>query len=60
MHQNDPGNRREKLTPREAEAQPNRIMEDKSHPDCEAYWKKKHPRHREVVDKVQGLLALTD
>jgi hypothetical protein len=28
-----PGSRREKLTTREAEAQANRIMEDKSHPD---------------------------
>lgn len=54
-----PGSRREKLAPREAEAQANRIMEDKSHPDYEAYWKKKHPRHKEVVEKVQGLLALT-
>lgn len=54
-----PGRRRENFTPREAESQANRIMEDKSNPDNEAYWSKKHPRHNEVVAKVQGLLAMT-
>lgn len=54
-----PGSRRDAMTPREAEAMANRIMEEKTHPDYEAYWKKKHPRHNEVVQKVQGLLALT-
>jgi hypothetical protein len=54
-----PGNTRQNFTPREAEAQANRIMEDKGHPDFEAYWTKKHPRHSDVVKKVQGLLAQT-
>jgi hypothetical protein len=54
-----PGDARRGLTPREAESQANRIIEDKAHPDNEAYWSKRHPRHAEVVKKVQGLLSMT-
>jgi len=53
-----PGSTRSSFTPKEAESKANAIIEDKSNPDYDAYWKKKHPRHKEVVDKVQRLLSM--
>jgi hypothetical protein len=54
-----PGERRDTLTPAEAESKVNSIMQEKTNPKYEAYWKKRHPDHKKVVEEVQGLLRHT-
>ncbi len=42
--------------PEEALAAKNAIVNDKNNAEHEAYWNKKHPQHKQVVDKVLSLI----
>jgi hypothetical protein len=46
------------MTPLEAKSAHDSIMGDKTNPDYEAYWKGRHPRHEEVMKKVEKLRAI--
>lgn len=54
-----PGEKRTTLTPTEAKSRIRAIMEDKSNPKYNAYWNKKHPDHREIVEEVLNLQGFT-
>jgi hypothetical protein len=54
-----PGEPSDKLTPAEAKAKLSSIRNDKTNPKNEAYWNKRHPDHKEVVEETYNLEALT-
>lgn len=49
---------RTSMTPLEAKSAHDSIVADKTNPDHEAYWKARHPRHQEVMEKVEKLRAI--